>query len=161
MKDNLIEIFDDLRIKFLLKYHGLLSKVKTPIRNIKAWYPILKEDQQWDYIYLYEVIKHKLELMEDLQRTKGNSVDAEVYADEMREVIDVLSRLIEDDYMPEESKEYFKSITFDNMINKSKPLTKEEEEEHSKWYRQEEASKRKDMEFVFNTLRDKSERWWD
>lgn len=139
----------------------LFRKTRLLIKNIRLWYPILKEDQQWDYVYLYEIIQHKLKLMENLQRNQGNSVDAEVYADEMREVIDVLERLIEDDYMPEESKEYFKKLRIEDLFDNKRERSEEEHQEHLEWYRQEEKNRNKDIEFVFDTMKEKIERWWD
>lgn len=138
----------------------LFRKTRLLIKNIRLWLPILKEDQQWDYVYLYEVMKHKLELMEDLQRTVGNSVDAQVYADEMRLVIDALDRLIEEDYLPPEANDYYENITVEEFINR-KEMTDEEREQHIEWFKKEEASKDKDRKFVFEYMEKNIERWWD
>jgi|SRR5690606_25902912 len=138
----------------------LFRKTRLLIKNIRLWLPILKEDQQWDYVYLYEVMKHKLELMEDLQRTVGNSVDAKVYADEMRLVIEALDRLIKEDYLPSEANEYYENITVEEFVNR-KEMTDEEREEHIAWFKKEEESKDKDRKFVFEYMEKNIERWWD
>lgn len=138
----------------------LFRKTRLLIKNIKLWLPILKEDQQWDYVYLYEVMKHKLELMEDLQRTVGNSVDAQKYANEMRLVIEALERLIKEDYLPSEANEYYENITVEEFINR-KEMTDEEREQHIAWFKEEEINKDKDRKFVFDYMEKNIEGWWD
>src|SRR5690606_29431685 len=104
-------------------------------KNIILWYPILKEDQQWDNEYLYEIIKHKLELMEDFHRSdKSHTANSVDYADEMREVIDALDRLLENDYMPKEFNEYFDRLLEANIDVFNRPaLTPIEREKHLAW----------------------------
>ena len=47
------------------------------IRNIKKWWPILKEDEDWDYHYLLEVMKFKLEKMADYHSKHGHLVGSD------------------------------------------------------------------------------------
>ena len=68
------------------------------IRNIKKWWPILKEDEDWDYHYLLEVMKFKLEKMADYHSKHGHLVDSAKQAQEMYEATGLLSALIEDDF---------------------------------------------------------------
>lgn len=163
MTETIRERVLDFFLSIKQVFRGWVRQLTTPIKNIILWYPILKEDQQWDNEYLYEIIKHKLKLMEDFHRSdKSHTANSEDYADEMREVIDALDRLIENDYMPKEFNEYFDSLLRANIDVFNRPaLTLTEREEHLKWYNEEAENRRKDMELVFNSLRDKSEAWWD
>ena len=68
------------------------------LRNIKKWWPILKEDEDWDYYYLLKVINFKLDKMEEYLRKHGHSENSGEVADEMGEASYYLKQLIEDDF---------------------------------------------------------------
>ena len=68
------------------------------IRNIKKWWPILKEDEDWDYHYLLEVMKFKLEKMAEYHDKHGHFVESAKVSQELSEAARLLSALIEDDF---------------------------------------------------------------
>ena len=68
------------------------------IRNIKKWWPILKEDEDWDYHYLLGVMKFKLEKMADYHDKHGHFVGSDDTVKELSEAAGLISALIEDDF---------------------------------------------------------------
>lgn len=68
------------------------------IRNIKKWWPILKEDEDWDYHYLLEVMKFKLEKMADYHDKHGHFDGSDDTVRELSEAVGLISALIEDDF---------------------------------------------------------------
>ena len=73
--------------------------IKYGVKNLWRWKKVIWHDRDWDYHYLLEVMKFKLVEMEKLQRVHGNSVDHLKYAKEIEDAIDVIQRLIDDDYL--------------------------------------------------------------
>ena len=82
---------------------------KHGIINLIIWFPVIWKNRDWDYCFLYKIMKKKLEMMENLQRFHGHHVDDVAMANQMKACIVLIDRLIEDDY---------NSICFDDYFNK-------------------------------------------
>lgn len=118
----------------------MFYKTKRVIRNLRNWLPIIVKDENWDYTYLYEIIHRKLELKEQFFRGDNTHIaDWEEVADEIKEVTEALERLIKEDYISYE--EHMKDVL--------KAALKEEE------------MKKKDLEIVFDGLKNNVRKWWD
>jgi hypothetical protein len=71
-----------------------MYKIKQFIRNIKRvlhWLPIIWNDRDWDYYYIYEILKQKLIATEEYIRKDGIHIYNKADADSIRKAI----RLIE------------------------------------------------------------------
>ena len=68
------------------------------IKRIIEWIPILYNNFDWDYYYLLKIISFKLKLMEKHFREDGVTMSAEKHANEMKSMIEICDRLIEDNY---------------------------------------------------------------
>lgn len=118
----------------------ILYKIKRTIRNLKDWLPVILKDEQWDYNFTFQLLQRKLELKEKFFRSDNTNIsDWEEVADEIKEVKDALSRLIEDDYASLEE--------FVQDANAS--ITKEEE------------LTKRDMSIVFDGMKQNIRKWWD
>jgi len=104
------------------------------VKNIFQWIPVIYNDRHWDYVFIFIILKHKLDLM--LQYRKHDSammhyVKEEEDNEKIKKVIEALDRLIKDEYW--ESKDYDKEVI----------------------------EKQKDLDIVFNTLNNDILGWWD
>ena len=68
------------------------------IKRIIEWIPILYNNFDWDYYYLLKIISFKLKLMEKHFREDGCTTSAKENAKEMKALIEICNRLIEDNY---------------------------------------------------------------
>lgn len=137
----------------------MFRKIKRFIRNVRLWYPILIEDEQWDYQYLYTVMEHKLKLMEDMFRGDNTyTEDILIYADEIKECRELLGRLIEDDYMTEEAKKYYGNM---NISDINKPISDKDKSNIEIWSKEEYLSMKRDKDRLFGLLNDNIGKWWD
>ena len=137
----------------------MFLKFKYFFINVKLWFPILISDRQWDGEYLYDVIRHKLSLMEKLHRSENAySFNHIQYADEIKFAIDILDRIIEDDYLPEDGKEYYEDISIEEMFNSE---NKASSSKIIEWITEENDAYKEDRDKVFNYIRDNIDRWWD
>lgn len=118
----------------------MLRNIRYGIKNIIKWFPVIWNDRDWDYRYIYEILHKKLELKEQFFRSdKTHVADWEQTADEIKEVKDALKRLIDDDYVSYE--EVMKDAK--TSLEKERKLTKE------------------DMDTVFNGMKNNIQKWWD
>jgi hypothetical protein len=61
------------------------------------WNKLLWNDYDWDYVYLLEIMKFKLDLMEPVIRA-GYAENSEKTADEIKKTSELLNLLIKDDF---------------------------------------------------------------
>lgn len=43
---------------------GLFRKLRQGFRSLRFWLPVIWRDRHWDYVWLLEIIEHKIEGME-------------------------------------------------------------------------------------------------
>ena len=99
----------------------------------KEWRRILDEDRDWDYAYLFIILKHKLERMSKAFKSENAvALYSEDRAAEMDIVIEALSRLIEDTYF----------MDYDD-------------------WKQADTAKLKDLDIAFDTMKENILGWWD
>lgn len=159
IKDSIKSLYEKIE-KFYYRLSGKIEDsyrtFKRFFRNLKLWYPVLKTDEQWDYAYLYQAMRHKLSLMEDFQRSdRAMNLHAVDLGIEIHKVIRALDRLIEDDYMSEDAYEYYSKLKFED-INKQ-----DNKEDIMRWFEEEDAREKNDREFVFNYMKNNVRGWWD
>lgn len=138
-------------------------------KNIELWSEVLKEDKHWDFTFLEKIILHKLKLMRKYY-LDGNSIIVQETVDEITEemtiVIEALERLLEDNYInfPEGKSPKIK-FKEDEETSLSKIVFEYDPEFGSdkidKVYEKAEENRKRDRALVYNTLRDKSPKWWD
>jgi hypothetical protein len=150
------------------------------IKNIFIWTPILIEDRQWDHTFVLMILKKKFELMEKYFLKYGHHVGSNKDAKNIRFAINLLDKLIKDDYMenafiPHKKKYGEGKMIFKNIPNsKSSELLieydvktntlKEKEQERQlflKCSKQEDYLRKQDLEILFKHLHKHLFSWWD
>lgn len=140
----------------------MFRKVKYFFINVKKWFLVLVEDRPYDYIYIYEVIKRKLELMLELFSSEDASslyVLQTVY--EINYCIYLLDRLIADDYMVPEASDYYLLKVNRYIEGKDNGYVEANPEIVKQWFKEEEDARNKDRKELFNRLEKHIEGWWD
>ncbi|PGO60590.1 hypothetical protein [Priestia megaterium] len=118
----------------------MFYKIGRAFRNLKDWLPIILKDEQWDYGFLYQMLHKKLELKEAYYRSDlPSSADALEVAEEIRVVKEALERLIDDDYVP-------LGVGLHNV---------------REVFAKEDALRKKDMDTVFDGMKENIRKWWD
>jgi len=115
-------------------------KIKRAFRNLKHWLPIILKDDQFQEDFMFIMLYKKLELMEEFFRSDNTSIaDAIKVADEIQEVREALGRVMEDDY-----------VTMEELLEDSKAASEKAN-----------ALLKRDLEIVFDGMKNKSLGWWD
>ena len=60
------------------------------LKRIKDWYPIIREDEDWDFDYLFDIIEFKLTKMMKYFSTHNIVVDEEKYAKQIQVALNIL-----------------------------------------------------------------------
>ena len=69
------------------------------LKNLYLWRKVIWQDRNWDHRYFYEILKHKLTLMEEHIRTKDRHTESQLEAQKIRTCLDMLDRIIKDEYL--------------------------------------------------------------
>jgi len=68
-------------------------------KNLFRWLPIIWNDEQWDYYYIFEVLKHKLIFTAEHTRKHGYHVNSSYDADRMMLCVRLIDKIQNEDYM--------------------------------------------------------------
>jgi len=126
---SVLDVFNFFRYSFI---YG--------IKNLIVWYKVIWNDRNWDYSYIYIILRHKLHLTEKSIRKNNNHVTAKKDADGVRLCVLLLDRLIADDYFEIASRRY-----------KNTKRTLEHEE----------LLREQDLDYLFKFIKKHIKTWWD
>ena len=162
------------------KIKNIPRSIKYGIQNLIKWFPIIWKDRDWDHWYLYKTLQFKLIQMEKLQREHGVAVSSEKIAGQIQTCVNLLDRLIEDEYhemvFKNHDKKWGKShfnwtdckdkegysklhITRDNV--KTDKDKEQERKEFIRYCKNEEELKKQDLDYLFKTMNKYIQGWWD
>lgn len=151
----------------------MLYNIKQGVSNLIKYFNVIWIDRQWDGDYIYLLLHRKLELKEQFFRSnKTHILEWERVADEIKLVKEALNRLIEDEYLSEETVEYdekfghLELLTFEKIENSDcSRMVEERPDEAVQMFRDacDRSNKREkaDREFVFDYMKENIEGWWD
>jgi len=154
--------------------------IKHGISNLISWFKVIWNDRNWDYNYIYIVLRKKLDNTRKCIKKYQHHVYWERDYNDISKVIYALDRLIKDDYYDM----VFKQIEeeFGRLEFESKPLEggcssitfyrdkvdrnneKEVERERKKSraaHKRIDYLKKQDKMFVFNQMCKHIDSWWD
>lgn len=103
----------------------MLTSLKRKIYSIKKlckWIPIIWKDRDWDYWYIYEMIKYKLEDTEAYIRKDGIHVNNKYDADKIKTALNLLYILQSEHYI----QEYYDSTDKFTMEGINKAIAKQD-----------------------------------
>ncbi len=83
---------------FLSPFINTIRSVFYGIRNLIYWFPLIWQDRNYHYQYLFRILRHKLFDMEHMLRKEGLAVDSEHSARQLHLCVALLDRLIADKY---------------------------------------------------------------
>ena len=154
--------------------------ITAGVKNLIRWFPVIWKDRNWDYNFIYMILKYKLHLMEKNIRNYGHHVRAEQDADKIKICVNLLDRLIKDEYHDNAFKSHYKKwgdakMSFHDLkdepglcqlkIDYPNVKTEEDKKEQSKGFRicsvLEQNLKEQDLDLLFKLMRKHIQGWWD
>ncbi len=143
------------------------------IKNIVSWVPVIWKDRDWDQSFFYKILRFKLYKMKKYFETDSLAADSENIKNNIGKCIDILDRLIEDDYASESYKKHDEKwgeirLNLDDgnlEIDRKNVLTeKDREEERYEFFnilKEEHKLRNDDINSLFDLLKKNVEEWWD
>ena len=114
--------------------------LKTGIKNLIKWFPLIYNDRDFDHGYLYDILYFKLDNMQKFFESDNTySVDAKLYGEQIKECKELLKR-IKDETIYDE---YWDGEDF---TVSTKEIVKLNEEEKDKFW---------------SLMREYIDGWWD
>jgi hypothetical protein len=150
------------------------------VKNLWIWFPVIWPDRNWDHQFIYEVLKHKLHLTEQLIRHDGIHINHLRDAKRIKLCVDLLDRLINDEYHETAFKSHQKkwgkpkfnwldskehSDMTELKITHPNVETAEDEKKQSKQFKvcakNEVNLREQDLDLLFKIMRKHVQEWWD
>lgn len=174
-KDDILDKIEDIDSAISRFCRG----ISTGIKNIISWFPIVWTDRQWDFTYFLKIIKFKLEQMVRFYETEAHQIKAEKHVDKMKLCINIIDRIIDDNYHDIVFKNYYEKwgqteikLTKDVddgrsrvEITNSKVITPQDKVkslgEYRKLLDKEEYMVKQDIALLFRTFNKHLRSWWD
>ena len=170
------------KIKQTLHKINLIPRnIKIGVINLITWFPIIWKDRQWDYYFIYNILRHKLHLTEQFIRHYGCHVKNIQDADKIKKCVLLLDRLIKDEYHDNvfrnhdkkwgdidlifmESKEYpeeYSEVKINYPNVKTEEDKKLEKKEFKRLSNKPQELINQDLELLFKIMRKNIQTWWD
>ena len=125
------------------RINNVIWRIRRVIRrtkNLFRWLPVIWRDEQWDYHFIFEILKYKLTIMSEYIRKNGHHTSAEYDADRMMLAVRLIDKVQNEEYIDE-------LIDYNN-------LTKEIVDKAD-------AKQAKAKRILFKLLENNIEKWWD
>lgn len=107
-----------------------LRNVKYGLQNLWKWKRIIYVDRDWDWAFLYTIMKHKIEFMASLHEKYGICQDKHLLIADMKQAAYLLSKLADDNYGENLTAEEY----YTQLNNDKKKLFKLLEEKSMEWW---------------------------
>ena len=149
-------------------------------RSIWLWLPVIWNDRQWDHQFIYSIFRHKLHLTEELIRLHGHHLHHKRDAAQIKYCINLLDRLIKDEYHENAFKNHYEkwgwpSLKFKDakdypgrseaLISYPNVNSVKDEEKEKKDFKiaceKETTLREQDLDLLFKYMRKHIQGWWD
>jgi hypothetical protein len=141
-----------------------LERGATRIHHICRWLPILWNDHDWDYFYLYKVMQFKIRCMRKHHEKYRIIANWKNVAKRMFIAENLLERMIRDDYCIDEMEAYHEKHPF---IWEDSPRGRILKGDPTGWpelkriHEREEYLYKQDLEYFLKIIRKYVRGWWD
>lgn len=162
------------------KINDLYYNVKHGVRNLWYWKKVIWEDRWYDYIFLLDMMRHKLKHTERMTREFGCHINHVRDADKMKIAINLLDRIMEDDYYERavktlheqygEPEMHWSDVEEDANLTKldithENIKTEEDQTDYNKRFREaslrQAKQKQGDINYLFKFMAKHLQSWWD
>lgn len=161
----------------IAKILSFLRRQRRRFKRLIAWLPIIWDDEEWDYEYLFKIMQFKISRMRSQMAKNNRHIGCEQQVKEMQRAEFLLSRISFSDFYfenNENSKNNDKqgkcscpevTMTFEQLPNGCSlchfHYCEFCEKSFKHWYKREEAKERFDIQYTMNYIARKCQRWWD
>jgi hypothetical protein len=117
--------------------------LRLSIYNLRRWFKTIWRDRDWDYHYVYVILRRKIQFIKELHENNQHYVGWESNVKQMEIVLELLDRIIEDDY---DNAPEIKELWNENPVKAWNEVAKKRKE---------------DIDMMYDYLNKYGEDWWD
>lgn len=152
----------------------IYRNIKNGIRNLIKWFKIIWNDRDWDEYFIYKILYHKLNNMEQLFKSdKVIGARSLQIANELRLAKLLCKRILDDNYLSNALTDYYnkytiddKLMTFENTEDKNyKQVVWTKDKKQINMYRKaskhSEYMEQQDKNLFWSYISKKINGWWD
>ena len=151
----------------------MFYRLKQGIINLIKWFPIIWQDRDWDYHYIYKILHFKLKNMEEFMLgNKCWSANHKQIAHEIKIAKLLLERLMKDNYLENAMYWYdkkFEDRSWDEMFQDEGNGLKryigdpniERDKSFGKCCKHSDYMEKQDLNYLFKHMRKYIKNWWD
>jgi len=172
-----------MNIHFIIqKIKDVPYDIKYGVLNLIKWFPVIWKNRDWDHYFIYLILNHKLKhMVKAFNSGKAMALYSKRQAKQMKRCINLLERLMADEYHENASIEYHKKWgrpKFDWVeipddehgcsmleITHKHVRTKEDEKQNKKEFHRicdhERKMRKQDIDYLFDYMKKHIEGWWD
>jgi hypothetical protein len=145
----------------------------TNIKRIVKWLPVLWRDREWDYAFILEILRHRIQLHREHLAKYGHHTTVDRDCHNMRVAELLIERLINKNYAEHLHKEHDKrwgpfelrDDPWGCFLSRVGVITewdkKQEYKEIKRIYQHEVLQQNQDLDLLFKHLRRHITKWWD
>lgn len=180
-ESNFVKIIDFFKFNIYRKITSTCINIKEGVKNLIKWSPVIWNDRDFDYIFIFRILKFKLEQMEKRFRECDYTMDSQKNAREIKQCIKILNRIINQDYcniafmfhdkkwgnlfMELHDSEIEDDESHPLVLHREKVRNLNDQEEEKKEFRrcmdQENYLENQDIEYLFKIINKHIRKWWD
>jgi len=146
-------------------YH--FTKLENYVRFFK-WIPVIWNDRDWDWLFLLKILRHKLNNDRNYYIKFGIHLRKDKQIRDMKVCVNLLDRLIADEYDDIYQKELEKKWgDYEGVFCLSRVgvVTEEDRKQYNKdckkAFEKADYAKKQDLELLFTIMKKKLFSWWD
>lgn len=95
-------------------------KVPQGVHNIIKWAPVIWQDRDWDYTYIYHILAYKFNEMSKLHENYGIAENSKLYSEQLKYASELAQKLADDEWLYDfDEKHQEKTDEFWSYINKN------------------------------------------
>lgn len=144
-----------------------LKSFKTGICNLIKWFPVIWQDRDWDYYYIYAILHKKLDNMEKFFNSdEAWTSKSEGVAEQLKEVKVLCENLINGNYLSEALKpfdEKYGEVKIFKFVDGK--LEHNVDDETLSMYREcgklADKNEEQDKNKLFDLINKNIDNWWD
>jgi len=109
--------------KFFKNIKYYYRDIKLGFKNLRYWFPIIWKDRNWDDLYIFEVLKHKLKSQADYIGSRNYYTQAQLDSKRMRICVKLIDIIQDESYYTEYGDYYENKVWTELSIFKSEIIS--------------------------------------